>query len=164
MLIEKDAVVRFHYRVSEPGQGTLEDTRSSGVPLAYLHGHGGMLPGLEAALEGKQPGDTLTTTLTPDQGYGERREGAITRVPVSHVLGHGKKSRYRPGMIVHVNSRHGSQPVRVVKAGLKNIDVDMNHPYAGKTLSFDIEVVSVRQARPEEIEHGHAHGEGGVHH
>ena len=163
MVIGPDSVVRFHYRVSEAEQGVLEDTRS-GPPMTYLHGHGGMLAALEEAMVGKQVGDHLSITLRPEQAYGEFREGAVVRVPVSHVLGHDKKRRYRPGMVVHVNSQQGAQPVRVVKVGLKNLDVDMNHPYAGKTLTFDIDIVEVRQATPEEIDHGHVHGEGGVQH
>ena len=163
MLIEKNKVVHFHYSVTEATEGKLEDTRE-GMPMTYLHGHHGMIKGLEDALEGKQAGDHITVTLTPDRGYGERRDNAIARVPVSHILGPGKKVRYKPGMIVHVNTQHGSQPVRVVKVGLKNLDVDMNHPYAGKTLTFDIDVVEVREATEEEVTHGHVHGEGGVHH
>lgn len=163
MLIGKDKVVLFHYSVSEAQQGELENTRS-GRPMAYLHGHGGMLAALEQALEGKQVGDKLSITLSPEQAYGARREDAVMRVPVSHVLGHDKKSRYRPGTIVHVQTAHGSQPVSVVKVGLKNLDVDMNHPYAGKTLEFNIDVVDVRDATADEIAHGHVHGEGGVQH
>lgn len=163
MLIEKNKVVRFHYSVSEATEGKLEDTREA-LPMTYLHGHNGMLKGLEDALEGKQAGDQVTVTLEPHQAYGERNEDAITRVPVSHIRGQGKKVRYKPGMIVHVNTQNGSRPVKVVKVGLKNLDVDMNHPYAGKTLTFDVEVVSVRDASEEEMAHGHVHGEGGVKH
>ncbi len=163
MLIEKNKVVRFHYSVSEATEGKLEDTHE-GIPMTYLHGHGGMLKGLEEALEGKQAGDQITVTLEPYQAYGERNEDAIKRVPVSHIMGQNKKLRYKPGMIVHVKTQQGSQPVKVVKVGLKNLDVDMNHPYAGKTLTFDVEVVEVRDATQDEIDHGHVHGEGGVQH
>ncbi|OGT20996.1 MAG: peptidylprolyl isomerase [Gammaproteobacteria bacterium RBG_16_57_12] len=164
MLIAGNTVVTFHYRVSEPGQGVLEDSHG-GQPLAYLHGHHGMLPGLEEALTGQQAGDHVSVTLSPAQAYGERREEALLRVPMSHVVNPGKgKVKYTPGMMVQVNTNNGPQVVRVVKVGLKNLDVDANHPYASKILSFDIDVISVREASEEELAHGHVHGAGGHHH
>ena len=164
MLIEADKVVTFHCRVSEPGQGILEDSHD-GEPVVYLHGHNGMLQGLEDALTGKQPGDTFEVTLPPEQAYGLRRDDAQQRVPVKYVINRsGKKIKYKPGMLVEVNTNHGPQSVVVIKAGLKTLDIDTNHPLAGKTLVFNIEVVDVRAASDEEIAHGHVHGEGGHHH
>ena len=158
MLIEKGAVVSFHYRLSEPGQPVMEDSHE-GAPLAYLHGHHGMLPGLEEALAGKKAGDTLSVTLPPEKAYGVRQENAVQRISLKHVVNRGKK--LKPGMVVQVNTDHGSRDVIVVKPGLKTVDVDTNHPLAGKTLTFDIEVVEVRAATDEELAHGHAHGDGG---
>ena len=164
MLIAADKVVTFHYRLSEPGQEVVEDSRDD-RPVVYLHGHGGMLAGLEAALAGKQSGDQFTVTLAPDMAYGLRRDDAVQRISVKHVLNPGnKKMAYRPGMVVQVNTDHGPREVTVIKAGLKTIDVDTNHPMAGRTLQFEVEVVDVRDASEEEIAHGHVHGEGGHHH
>lgn len=158
MVVEKDAVVSFHYRLSEPGQPALEDSHG-GAPLSYLHGHHGMLPGLEEALAGKCVGDVVAVTLAPEQAYGLRQENAIQRVSLKHIASRGKK--LQPGMVVRVSTDQGPRDVVVVKAGLKTVDVDTNHPLAGKTLSFDIEIVAVRRATDEELAHGHAHGEGG---
>lgn len=161
MQIEKDRVVSFHYRLSEPGSGVLEDSRARD-PMLYLHGHGGLLPGLEKALAGRQAGESFSVTLAPEQAYGLRDEDARQRVPKSHVIGAVKgKTDFRPGMVVRLNSGDGPRTVVVTKVGLKTLDVDANHPLAGRTLSFDVEVIDVREASAEEIAHGHAHGEGG---
>jgi FKBP-type peptidyl-prolyl cis-trans isomerase SlyD len=164
MLIAADKVVSFHYRLSEPGQAVIEDSHDD-QPIVYLHGHDNMLAGLEEALAGKQAGDKFTVTLSPDKAYGVRRDDAVQRISVKHIINPGnKKAVYKPGMVVQVNTDHGPREVTVVKTGLKTLDVDTNHPMAGKTLSFDVEVVDVRDATAEEIEHGHVHGAGGHHH
>ncbi len=164
MQIEKDKVVSFHYRVSELNGTELESSYSV-QPLYYLHGHDNMLKGIEAALAGKGVGDKVSVTLEPAEAYGERNEDAIQRVSVNHIMRQGKiKPKLRPGMIIDLNTAHGPRPVMVVKVGLKMLDVDTNHPFAGKTLNYDLEVVGVREASAEEIEHGHVHGDGGVQH
>jgi FKBP-type peptidyl-prolyl cis-trans isomerase SlyD len=164
MLIAADKVVTFHYRLSEPGQAPFEDSYD-GMPVVYLQGHNFMLPGLEEALTGRRAGDKFTVTLPPEKAYGLRREDAVQRISIKHIVNPGnKKMSYKPGMVVRVNSDKGPQEVTVVKAGLKTLDVDTNHPMAGKTVSFEVEVVDVRDATAEEIQHGHVHGEGGHHH
>lgn len=164
MLIAADKVVSFHYRLSEPGQAVVEDSRDD-HPVVYLHGHHNMISGLEEALTGKQAGDKFAVTLPPEKAYGERRDAAVQRISLKRVLNSGnKKAVYKPGMVVQVNTDHGPREVTVVKTGLKTIDVDINHPMAGKTLNFEVEVVEVRDATAEELEHGHAHGAGGHHH
>ncbi|GAA5316703.1 MAG: peptidylprolyl isomerase [Candidatus Pelagadaptatus aseana] len=160
MNIEKDKVVSFHYTLNEPGGEIFENSKDS-TPVLYLHGHGSMLPGLEEAVAGKSAGDLVEVTLAPEKAYGQRKEGAIQRVPKKHLLTKGKLA---PGMIVEVNTEHGPQDAMVVKVGLKNVDIDANHPLAGKTLVFNIEVVEVRDATAEELDHGHAHGVGGHQH
>lgn len=110
-------------------------------------------------------GDTLHLTLTPEQAYGEHKEGQQQRVPIKHLQGLPKGVRnWKPGMVAVVQTDQGMRQVTVVKPGLKMVLVDTNHPLAGKTLTYDIEVVSVRPATDEEIAHGHAHGVGGHHH
>ena len=163
MNIEKDKVVSIHYKAKE-GDEVLESSYIA-APMLYLHGHGGVFPALEEALVGKVAGDNITVTLTPEQAYGERDENAIQRVSLKHLVNQGKKKeKYRPGMIVYLNTKHGPQPAMVVKAGLKTLDVDVNHPFAGKTLTFEVEVMDVRDATEEELTHGHAHGAGGHQH
>lgn len=163
MQIDRNKVVTFHYRVSEAGRETLEDSHD-GEPLVYLHGHGGLIPGVEEALAGRQAGDHVTVTVPPEKGYGLRNESAVSRISKSHVLGASKGAKFEPGMMVQVNTPHGPRPVIVLKVGLSTLDVDANHPLAGRTLDFAIDVVDVRDASEEEIAHGHAHGAGGHEH
>ncbi len=160
MNISKDKVVSLHYRLKEEGGEVFEDSHE-GSPVLYLHGHNNMLAGLESALEGKAAGDSFDVTLTPEQGYGVRQEGATQRIPKKHLL---TKGNIKPGQIVQVNTEHGPQDAVVIKVGLKNVDIDSNHPLAGKTLVFAIEIVDVREASSEELSHGHAHGVGGHQH
>ncbi|MDH5694178.1 MAG: peptidylprolyl isomerase [Gammaproteobacteria bacterium] len=163
MQIEKDKVVSIHYVLSE-GDRLLEQSYSS-TPLAYLHGHSNMMPGVEKALEGKSKGDKITITLSPDEAYGNKLEDMTQRVSVNYIMREGKtKPKLQKGMIVKLNSKNGPVPVTVLKVGLKMIDVDTNHPYAGMSLTYDIEVMDVRDATQDEISHRHAHGTGGVEH
>ena len=162
MKIEKDKVVTVHYCVSEPQGEIIEDSHDD-EPLVYLHGYNAMVQAVEDAMLGKGVGDKVSMTV--DNAYGEREEGQVQRVSINHIVREGKtKPKLKPGMMVYLNTKQGSRPVTVVKMGLKSVDVDTNHPYAGKTLQFDVEVLKVRDATADEISHGHVHGDGGVHH
>ena len=159
MKIEKNRVVRFHYTVSEPGQPPVETSKDR-EPLAVLIGHGNIIPSLENAMLDHVAGDGFEATVESDQAYGERREGLIQRVPKKHF----RETRLQPGMQVVLNSSAGPRAVTVVKVGGTVVDVDLNHPMAGKTLQFQVEIVDVREAEQVEIDHGHVHGEGGTQH
>ena len=159
MKIETDRVVRFHSTVSEAGQGPLESSKER-EPLAILAGHGNIIPGLDKALDGHVAGDSFGVDVAAADAYGERREGVSQRVPKKH-FGTQKLS---PGMQVVLNTNFGPRAVTVQKVGMSVVDVDLNHPMAGKDLHFDIEIVDVREASKEELEHGHVHGEGGHQH
>lgn len=161
MRIEKDKVASFNYHLREEGGETLENN-SEGIPIAYLHGHGNLLPALESALENLQAGDTISVTLPPEQAYGPVKPNLTQRVPVKHLL--SKHKRLNNGSLVRVQTERGPVTGRVVKAGKFVVDVDFNHPFAGKTLVFDISIKEVRDASLEELQHGHAHGAGGHHH
>jgi len=160
MKIEKDRVVRFHYTVSEAGQPPTESSKDRDEPLAILFGHGNIIPGLEKAMEGHEAGDTFTADVPATEAYGERRDGLGQRIPKKHF----GDAKLEPGMQVVLNTNFGPRAVTVEKVGLTTVDVDLNHPMAGKDLHFDIEIVEVREATPEELEHGHVHGDGGHHH
>jgi len=158
--VAENSVVYFHYTLRDEAGEQLETSRD-GEPSASLHGAGNIIPGLEAAMEGKAAGDVFTATVTPEEAYGPRQADRIQRVPVKHLLFRGK---LRPGMTVQLNTGEGRLPVTVVKVGRHTADVDTNHPLAGQTLTFDIEIMEVRAATAEETAHGHVHGPGGHHH
>jgi FKBP-type peptidyl-prolyl cis-trans isomerase SlyD len=153
----KDKVISFHYSLSVDG-AQAESSRDNGEPLWILLGHGQLIPGLEAGLEGKTNGDTFEVEIAPDQGYGVRQENMTQRVPKKYFRNGAK---LKPGMTTVLQLKEGGQRVVVVqKVGMSTVDVDLNHPMAGKTLVFNVEVNDVRDATPEEIEHGHAHPDG----
>ncbi len=153
MKAAKDTVVTLHYDLASGGEA-VESSRA-GEPMRVLLGRGHLIQGLEEAIDGHDAGDTFRVQLAPAQAYGERRENAIQRVPRKYFID-GKK--LRPGMTTVLTLKEGGQrAVTVHKVGMSVIDVDTNHPMAGKTLDFDIELLDVRAATPEEIEHGHVH-------
>ena len=160
MQIGDKTVVNFHYTLCDE-DGTEMETSRGGEPTAYLHGRDNVIRGLEAAMEGRSTGDVFSVTVGPEDGYGERQEDKQRRVPIKHIIFQGK---LKAGMTVHLNTNNGAVPVTVVKAGRHSADVDTNHPMAGRTLTFDIEILDVREATEEEIAHGHAHGPGGHQH
>ena len=164
MQISADKVVSFHYNLKD-ADGTLLETSHDADPTLYLHGHKSILPKLEEELEGKAVGDKVNINLTPEQGYGERREGSTQRIPIKHLQNYAAlKNKIKPGSKVVVNTQHGPWEAVVLKVGKFNVDIDSNHPLAGKTLDFEIEILEVRDATAEELAHGHAHGVGGHHH
>ncbi len=164
MKITDKSVVQFHYTLKNEAGEEIENSHK-GEPLAYLHGYKNMLVGVENALAGKEIGDKFSVTLQPEDAYGERQEDAIQRVPVKHLQGlPSKNAKWKAGMTAVVQTDAGQRQVTVIKAGKFMITVDTNPPLAGQVLTFDLEVVDVREATAEEIEHGHAHGVGGHHH
>jgi FKBP-type peptidyl-prolyl cis-trans isomerase SlyD len=164
MNISQNKVVSFHYRLNEAEADELESSRD-GHPALMLFGHKNVLPALEEAFEGKTSGDIFTVSLSPDQAYGRRQEGATKRIPQKHLYHYKQlKNKLKPGMKVSVATEKGARDVIVTKVGKFSVDVDFNHPYAGKSLVFDIEIMDVRDASEDEIAHGHAHGDGGHNH
>ncbi len=159
MIIEKNSVVKFHYSVAETGKEQLESSKESQA-LTVLVGHGAIIPGLEEAMLGKQAGEQINVTISPEQAYGERREGLTQRIPKKLF----KNAKLTPGMQVVLPTEAGQRAMTILKVGMSVVDVDLNHPMAGKSLDFAVDVLEVRVASEEEIAHGHAHGEGGVEH
>jgi len=153
-------VVVFHYTLRDEGGTELESSRS-GDASAYLHGHNNVIPGLEAAMAGRAAGDVFTAELAPGDAYGQRDPARTQRVPMKHLAFKGK---LRAGSVAQLSTSDGMRPVTVIKAGRHSADIDTNHPLAGRALTFDIEIIDVRPATAQELEHKHAHGPGGHHH
>jgi FKBP-type peptidyl-prolyl cis-trans isomerase SlyD len=164
MQIDQKKVVRFHYRLADE-QGQEIENSYDADPVMYMHGHKNIVVGLEKAMEGKTAGDQFSVTVEPAEGYGERHPNSQQRIPIKHLIGNNKsKVKLQPGMVVSVETDEGPRQVTIIKAGKFTADVDSNHPLAGKTLIFNVEVVDVREATEEELAHGHAHGVGGHQH
>ena len=160
MQIAKNTVVAFHYRLSD-GDQRLESSQDQ-APMLCLHGAGNIIPGLEQALTGRSAGESFTVTVPPEQAYGPRQSEMVTRMSAKH-LG-VPATKLKPGMVLRLKTQRGPQMVRVLKAGRFMVDLDANHPLAGRSLTFEIDIVDVRDATAEELKHGHAHGPGGHEH
>lgn len=153
--VEPNKVVSFHYRASDNGN-EVDSSHARGAPLLVLIGHGSIIPGLEKALMGHGAGDRLQVSVPPEEAYGEHRPGWTQRVPKKYFQ---QPERLRPGSVTTLSSREaGPRQVVVLKVGSSVIDVDFNHPLAGRTLDFEVEITDVRDATAEEIAHRHAHG------
>lgn len=160
MVIAADKVVLIHYTLTNE-RGETIDSSSGGEPLAYLHGQGNIITGLERALEGRRAGDKLTVRVEPVDGYGERDDALVQQVPKRQFGG----TSLSPGMQFHAQTSKGhTRVVTVTRIQGDMVTVDGNHPLAGEVLNFDVEVADVREATAEELEHGHVHGPGGHHH
>jgi FKBP-type peptidyl-prolyl cis-trans isomerase SlyD len=161
MLIGSEKVVLIHYTLTDDS-GQVLDSSSGRDPLAYLHGKGNIIPGLEKALEGKQAGDKLNVAVQPAEGYGERDERLVQDVPREAFE---NVDEVNPGMQFQAQNEQGqARIVTVTKVADDLITIDANHPLAGANLNFDVEVTEVREPTAEELEHGHVHGPGGHNH
>jgi FKBP-type peptidyl-prolyl cis-trans isomerase SlyD len=160
-LVGKDMVVTFHYTLRNQA-GQVLDSSNGSDPLTYLHGHKNIVPGLENALIGKTIGSRFNVTVSPAEGYGERVEEMVIRVPKSEW---DLPSDVGAGQVVEVLTNEGmTVPALVVEMTADFVTLDGNHPLAGEELFFEIELTGVRAATQEELEHGHVHGPGDHHH
>jgi FKBP-type peptidyl-prolyl cis-trans isomerase SlyD len=160
MQIADDMAVLIHYKVSNEG-GEVLDSSDGDEPLAYIQGQGEIVPGLEQALLGKSAGDRVQITVEPKLGYGEYDEDKVQTVPRNAFE---EEADIQPGMRFQAEGEDGDVLVTVTDVNAEEVTIDANHPLAGQTLNFDVQVVSVRACTPEELEHGHIHGPNGHHH
>lgn len=160
MQIADRHVAYFHYTLTNDAGETL-DSSAGREPLPYLHGAGNIVPGLENALAGRQAGDKLNVDVKPEDGYGPRIEELVQVVPKSAFQG---VADLKPGMQFQAESNQGPMSVIVTDVTGDKVTVDGNHPLAGETLHFAVEITEVREATTEEVLHGHVHGAGGHHH
>lgn len=160
MNIDKNSVASFHYTLTD-ASGNIIDSSQGQEPLAYLHGSGNIIPGLEKALVGKTVGDKLTVNVPAAEAYGLRDDNMVQDLPSNMFSGIDK---IEIGMEFHAETEQGLQVVTVTKVEGDTVTIDGNHPLAGVDLTFDVEITEVRAATEEEVAHGHAHGAGGHHH
>lgn len=160
MQIADKTVVNIHYTLKNEA-GEVLDSSEGRESLAFLCGAKNIVAGLENALLGKQVGDKLDVTVSPEEGYGEVQEEMVQEVPRENFQG---IDEIEVGMEFMAQAPWGPQPVKVIAVEETTVVVDGNHPLAGQVLNFSVEVVGVREASAEELDHGHSHGEGGHHH
>ncbi|WP_447970474.1 FKBP-type peptidyl-prolyl cis-trans isomerase [Nitrospira sp. M1] len=161
LTIEKHSVVSMHYTLKD-NDGNVLDRSESSKPLTYLHGAGNIIPGLEKALAGKVENDSLTVKIEPTEGYGEVNPELVKTIERAAFEG---VETLEPGMTFEAKAPDGaSQQITVTKVEGDDVTIDINHPLAGVTLNFDIQIVGVREATKEELDHGHTHdGDGHDH-
>lgn len=154
MMISSQKVVTIHYVLTDETDEVLDSSQGK-EPLTYLHGAGGLIPGLEKELEGKAPGDELQVSIPPSEGYGEQNPGLVQTIPISAFEG---IDRVEPGMQFNTSGPDGNTMlITVTGVNGDEVTIDGNHPLAGVTLNFDVNIVEVRDATDEELQHGHAH-------
>ncbi len=153
MEIEKDRIVTMHYTL-RGGDGTVLDSSEGKDPLSYLHGRGNLIPGLESRIEGKQAGEEMEVTVPPGEGYGPVDPAKMFDVPRSQFPA---DADLQPGTQFRAEGEGGPVIVRVDSVEGDQVKIDANHPLAGENLNFSVKIVDVREASPEEIDHGHVH-------
>ncbi len=159
MQVAANTVVAFDYVLTAP-DGKVIDSNEGAGPLAYIHGQGQIIPGLEAALEGRTTGDAFQVTVPPEKAYGVR-DSALVQVVSRDMF--ESVNELEVGMRFRASLEDGEHVFTIVGLDDKQVTIDGNHPLAGTTLKFDVKVVEVRAATSEELDHGHVHGAGGHH-
>ncbi|MDB4286241.1 peptidylprolyl isomerase [bacterium] len=154
MIISESKVVSLHYTLNNVDGEQIESSKGND-PLQYIQGVGQLIPGLEEALTGKAVGDALNVTVEPEKAYGYRSDDLIQKVskeqfPPETVIEAGMQFQADNGMVF-----------TVVEIAGEDVTLDANHDLAGQTLNFDVEVLDIREATAEELEHGHVHGPNG---
>lgn len=165
MKITKDSAVRIHYHLTDDDGDVIDSSRGRD-PLAYLHGHGNLVPGVESVLDGQTAGATLSTVVPPEEGYGVRDPELDVALDLT-LFPEDVRDQLQPGAMFQ--GEHPTKSDEVVRYTIIEVLTDRihatgNHQLAGVTLHFDLEVVDVRDATEEELAHGHIHGPGGHHH
>lgn len=158
MQVSDNTAVSIHYTLTNASGETLDSSKGA-EPLVYLHGAGNIIGGLESALNGKTAGDKFNVTIEPEDAYGEKQADMIQVVSKDMFDG----MPLELGMQFHAEVSHGPGIITVVHIEGDEVTIDGNHPLAGETLTFDVEVMDVREATADELSHGHIHGEGCQH-
>lgn len=155
MIVESNKVVSIHYILTDDDNNIL-DQNSKEQPLIYLHGAGNVISGLEEALAGKTSGDQLKTRIEPEHAYGIRQEDKVQSMPIDSFQGVDK---IEPGMQFHAAGANGENiVVTITQIEGDQVTIDGNHPLSGVALTFDVEILDIRDATAEELTHKHIHG------
>ncbi len=159
--VEKNMVVSFHYTLKDTETGkVIESSKEGGQPVVFMVGAGEIIPGLERRMMGMKTGETKSIEVPPEEAYGPRNPELIQKAPREYF----QNIPLQEGLPLQAQTPEGRTiSMTVLEFDDETVTVDLNHPLAGKTLTFDVEIVSIREATPDEILHRHAHGEGSHH-
>lgn len=161
MKISNEKVVLMNYTLKNDA-GEVLDTSEGREPLAYIHGKGMLIPGLETELAENEKGAKLNVTVLPDAAYGKRSDDLIQKANIGNF---NEPEEVKVGVQFQMQTPEGGMSIATVtEIAEEEVTIDLNHPLADMTLHFDVEVMDVREATSEELEHGHVHGEGGHNH
>ena len=160
MQIAERTVASFHYTLTNDA-GDVLDSSQGREPLAYLHGAGNIVSGLEREMSGHVVGDKFSVDVAAVDGYGDYIEELVQVVPRKSFEG---VENLAVGMQFQAQTGQGAIAVVITEIEGEEVTVDGNHPLAGETLHFAVEITEVRAATDEELQHGHVHGAGGHHH
>ena len=154
MKVEKDKVVSMHYTLALDS-GDVIDSSEGREPLQFIYGRGMIIPGLEKELSSLEKGDKKAVQVQPEEGYGLVNDQLVQTIKRSQLP---PDIELKEGITLTGKNEQGQQFNVVVKSfDDENVVIDMNHPLAGKVLNFETEIVDVRKASAEELDHGHVH-------
>ncbi len=156
--VSKDMIASVHYTGTLPDSGEVFDSSMEREPLTFLVGHGQMIPGFEEEMMGATVGEKREFTLTPEKAYGPRDDEAMMEIPRNQFAQLEESAKLEVGTQLVAQMPHGPAPFTIIKLDEENVTADFNHALSGKSLTFNVEVIELRSASPEEISHGHAHG------
>ena len=159
--VSENTVVTVHYTGTFPDDGEVFDTSRDKEPMTFLVGHKNMIPGFEAGVMGASVGDGVEFTLEPSDAYGDVEEGRVVSTPREHFPA---EMPLELGLQLVADIGGHPQPFTIVGFSDVEVKCDFNHPMAGKTLHFQVDIVDIRKATEDELAHGHAHGPDGHHH
>lgn len=162
MTITQNTIATLNYTLKND-DGEILDQADDANPFLYMHGVGGIIKGLETALEGKAAGDEFSIIIAPEDAYGVRDTSLTESVERAMFEGIPEEELVT-GAQFHAQTAHGTQVITVADVDGDTIKIDANHPLAGETLHFDVAIKDMRDATEEEIKHGHPHTEGGCGH
>ena len=165
MQISPEKVVSVTYTLTLDN-GAIADQADANQPFLFIHGIGQTLPAFDDALQGLAAGDEFSFSLTADNAYGMPNDNWIIDIPLSVFQGPDvPEGILELGAVLPMQDQSGNpMDGKVVEIGTDNVKMDFNHPLAGEALNFSGKVIEVRDASPEELDHGHVHGPGGHHH
>jgi FKBP-type peptidyl-prolyl cis-trans isomerase SlyD len=161
LTVSKDIVASVHYTGTLPENGEVFDSSEGREPLTFLVGHNQMIPGFEEEILGAKTGEKREFTLTAERAYGDRDEAGVLQIPREQFAQLEAEATLQVGLQLVAQMPHGPSPFTITELSDELITADFNHTLAGKSLTFAVEIVELRQATDDEVSHGHAHGPDG---